>query len=423
MSAKRDLEAGAAVVSFVKSAGRNQAPLLPNADTGSYRTAGTRARLLFAVNDSAFFVSHRLPVALAALRAGLEVHLTALDTGAVDVIRHHGIVYHPLPLDRTGTNLLRDAHSFIHLWRLVGQLRPTIIHLITIKPVIYGSLIARWRRVPALVCTISGLGLVFGEENEGRRTLRALVHRLYRVALAHPRARVIFQNPDDLAYFLDVGLLAPERAVLIRGSGVDMSVFAPRPEPLEPPVVILPARLLWAKGVGDFVEAARRLRAAGVEARFVLAGLPVIHHRAGVPQATIEAWAREGTIEWWGYRTDMPEVYAQSHIVCLPSYYREGVPRALIEAAACGRAIVTTDMPGCREVVRHGENGLLVPPRDPEALAAALREVIDDPTRRAAMGRAGRDRAVREFSIGRVVEQTMGVYREFATVASDSRSV
>jgi glycosyltransferase involved in cell wall biosynthesis len=181
----------------------------------------------------------------------------------------------------------------------------------------------------------------------------------------------------------------------------------------------MPSRLLWPKGVGEFVEAARLLRQRGVPLRMALVGEPVAHSPATVTQAEIEAWVERGVIEWWGYQVDMPRVYERAHIVCLPSYYGEGVPRVLIEAAACGRPIVTTDVPGCREVVAHGDHGLLVPPRAPAALADALRTLAKDPELRLAMGQRGRERAVAEFSLAHVVKATLGVYRRLAATARD----
>ena len=370
----------------------------------------TVGRLLFVVNDTAIFVSHRLPVAVAASRAGYEVHLAALDSGDLDVLRDHDIRFHPLHVDRTGLNPVKDLLMTLELGRTIRALRPALMHTVTIKPVVYGGIVARLLGVPSLVSAVTGLGQVFTDKESVPWPIRALARVLYRLALDHRNSCTIFQNPDDRAFMVDANLVPIERTALIRGSGVDMSCFAPRPEPPGPAVVILPARLLWDKGVGEFVEAARILRAADLDARLALVGEPPPHNRGSVPHETIEGWVREGIVEWWGRQTDMPVVYARSHIVCLPSYYGEGVPRALIEAAACGRPIVTADTPGCREVVRHGVNGLLVPPRAAGALADALRELLLDPALREAMGRRGRELAVAEFSVEHVVEATLKVY-------------
>ena len=374
-------------------------------------------RLLFVVNDTEFFVSHRLPVAVAAQKAGFEIDLAALDTGGLDEVRAHGITYHPLAVDRTGLNPLRDFRLLCQLIRLIQAVRPTIMHTVTIKPVLYGGVAARLLRVPSLVSAVSGLGLVFVGGDRKTSSVRWVARALYRLALGHRNSCAIFQNPDDCRYIIDAGLTSSERTVLIRSSGVDVAVFQPSPPPPGPPIAIMPARLLWPKGVGEFVEAARRLLQDGVAIRMALVGKPAAHNPSSVMQSVIESWVDQGAIEWWGYQSDMAQVYARSHIVCLPSFYGEGVPRVLIEAAACGRPIVTTDVPGCREVVRHGENGLLVAPRAPQALADALRALAEDAGLRIEMGRCGRQRAVAEFSLDRVVAATLAVYQRLSATA------
>jgi glycosyltransferase involved in cell wall biosynthesis len=367
-------------------------------------------RLLFVVNDTAAFASHRLPIALAAGKAGYEVHLAALDSGKLDVLRDHDIPFHPLSVDRTGLNPLNDVRLLGELWGAVRALRPAIMHTVTIKPVIYGGIVARLLGVPSLVSAVTGLGQTFTDTRSIPPTLRAVVRSLYRLALGHANSRTIFQNPDDRRFMVEAGLVSADRTALIRGSGVDMSSFEPSEETSGIGLVILPARLLWEKGVAEFVQAARILREQGLPCRMALVGEPPPHNRQSIPETTIGEWVRQGLIEWWGHRDDMAAVYAQSHIVCLPSYYGEGVPRALIEAAACARPIVTADSPGCREVVRHGENGFLVPPRAPGPLAEALRQLLLDPTRRREMGARGRELATAEFSVEHVVEATLAVY-------------
>jgi glycosyltransferase involved in cell wall biosynthesis len=225
-----------------------------------------------------------------------------------------------------------------------------------------------------------------------------------------PSTWVIFLNPDDQSFFIKNHLVNPKRMVLIRSTGVDMRKFSPCPELEGPPVVILPARLLWDKGVGEFVAAARHLRTAGWRARFVLVGDIDDGNPASIALFQLREWEKEGVIEWWGWKENMQDVYAQAAIVCLPSY-REGLPKALIEAAACGRPIVTSDMPGCREVVRQGENGLLVPARDAGALAKALMALLQSPITRRKMGNCGREIVEKEFSMEMVNAQTFAVYQ------------
>jgi len=231
------------------------------------------------------------------------------------------------------------------------------------------------------------------------------------MALSHPRSRTIFQNPDDRADFTRMGLVHQDVSVVIRGSGVDCAAFLVAPEPAGVPVVVLPARMLWDKGVREFVEAAHLLRAAGREARFVLVGAPDTGNREAIPVERLDAWTREGPVEWWGHRRDMAAVLAGASVVVLPTY-GEGLPKVLVEAGAAGRPIVATDVRGCREVVRPGVNGLLVPARDSTALARAIERLLQSPELRARLGRAGRLLAETEFAESVVVRQTLAVYRQ-----------
>lgn len=381
--------------------------------------SGSRGRLLFVVNETFFFYSHRLPVARAARDAGFEVHLAAPDDHVwaptdfdIDVLRREGFVYHRVPLRRRGTNPLQELVTLLALLRLIRRLRPALVHTLTIKPVIYGGIAARLLRVPALVSAVTGLGQVFTADDLKYRLIRPLVVAAYRLVMARSSGRVIVQNPDDGATLSTLGCLPADRLRLIRGSGVDLEDFPARSEAEGPPLFVLPARLIWEKGVGEFVEAARRLHARGLKARFALVGNTAPSNPRAVPEATLQAWHRKGVVEWWGRRTDMPAVFAACHGVCLPSTYGEGVPKVLIEAAASGRAVVTTDIPGCREIVRDGINGLLVPPGDVDALTAALARLIEAPEERRRLGEQGPAEVAAGFSSAEVVRQTLAVYDE-----------
>jgi glycosyltransferase involved in cell wall biosynthesis len=288
--------------------------------------------------------------------------------------------------------------------------KPDIVHQVSAKPILYGTLAARLCGTPAVVNALTGLGYVFVTETLKARLLRAGICAAYRLTLSKEGSRLLFQNADDLEMFVARGLVPRERTVLIRGSGVDVAHFTPSPEPAGTPLVVLPARMLWDKGVGEFVEAAAALRAGGTKARFALVGDPDSGNRAAVPASQLARWKEEGAVECWGHRDDMREVYAQAHVVCLPSY-REGLPKALLEAAACGRPLVAADVPGSREIVRHEETGLRVPVRDAAALAAALRRLIEDGPLRARLAQRARRAAVEEFSQELVCEKTLGVYR------------
>jgi glycosyltransferase involved in cell wall biosynthesis len=375
--------------------------------------------VLFVVNQARFFVTHRLVLAEAAAHAGYDVHVAVPDGPGTSAITERGFPVHSVPFDRGGMNVAADLRTATALVALYRELRPDLVHHVTVKPVLYGSLAARALNVRAVVNAVSGLGYLEIARDRRAQAVRAVVRRLYRLAFRRPRLRVIFQNPDDRASFEHAGIVRPGQASLIHGSGVDLDAFAPVPVPQGPPVVLLPARMLWDKGVGEFVDAARRLRSAGSDARFVLVG-DTHENPAAVPADRLAAWVREGVVEWWGHRDDMPAALSAASVVCLPSY-REGCPKALLEAAACGRPIVTTDVPGCRDVVRDGVEGLLVPARDAGSLAAAIARLLDDAELRRTCGELGRARAERDFGVARVVAATLTIYRELLADAAPTR--
>ena len=368
-------------------------------------------KLLYVVNVDWFFQSHRLPIAVQAQRAGYEVHIATTVTDRREALEACGLQVHDLPLERGSANVVRELRTFVRLWRLLRTLRPELVHLVTVKPVVLGGIAARLARVPAVVSAISGLGFVFLASGLRAKLLRTAVLALYRIALGHPRQRVVFQNAGDRELLERYAGLDRARSVIVRGSGVDLAHFAQQPFPAEPPVVVLfAARLLRDKGLLEFVEAARRLKREGRPAVFRLAGSPDPDNRSSVQASEVEAWRSEGCVEPLGQQADMRRVLAESHIVVLPSY-REGLPKVLAEAAAVGRPVITTDVPGCRDAIEVGATGLLVPPRDPAALADAIRRLIERPGERVAMGAAGRRLAEREFAVDGIVRQHLDLYR------------
>lgn len=382
-------------------------------------TAGDapRPRLLYVINEAYFFVSHRIPVARAAQEAGFEVHVAApahhdwapkgFDVADLSAL---GFRFHPVPLSRRGTNPIQEVRTFLALIALLRAVRPAIVHFITVKPNLYGGVAARITRVPAAVFAVTGLGHLFVSSAVSVRFLRGIVAGLMRVAFGHRNSTIIFQNPDDREQLVRLGVAPPARSVVILGSGVDLRRFTVQREPAGIPVVVLCARLIWEKGIAEFVAAARTIKASGVPARFVLVGETRPSNPRSVPRETLEGWSREGAVEWWGYRTDMDTVLSSSSIVCLPSSYGEGVPKILLEAAAVGRPIVATDIPGCREAVRHGLTGFLTAPADQDALVVAIQKLLEDPGLRAQMGRAGRLLAEKAFDDQSIGRQTLRVY-------------
>lgn len=371
-------------------------------------------RLLFVVNNPAFFLSHRLPLALAAQREGYDVHVATMDGDSVPRIQSYGLTHHVVPMTRSGKNPLTELRTMLALYGLFRRVRPDVVHLVTIKPVLYGGVAARLARVPGMVSAISGLGFVFVARGARAAFVRAIVTVLYRVALGHPNSRIVFQNQSDRDVLRGLGAVRDRQVVMIRGSGVDLSEFAVTPEPAPPVVALMVARLLRDKGVMEYVEAARLLRQQNVEVRMLLAGGVDPGNPASVTEADVRAWRDEGIIEPLGERSDIASLYAAAHIAVLPSY-REGLPRSLIEAAACGRAVVTTDVPGCRDAIEPGVTGLLVPSRDAHALAGAIARLVQDPSQRQRLGAAGRMLAEREFDIQDVCDQHLRLYRALRT--------
>lgn len=373
-------------------------------------TVPQKPKLLFFVTEDWYFCSHRLPLAIAALAAGYEVVLATRVKDHRAIIEAAGIRLLPLDLSRGAKNPFKDWRTLLKLYQILRSERPDILHNVAMKPVLYGSLAAKFGGKACVINALAGLGHLFVVDGRSGH-LRRLVHFALK-ALLFRSGRIIVQNPDDLRLLVDSGTIERSQATLIRGSGADLDRFKPTKEPSGPAVVVMAARLLWDKGVGEFVAAAEKLKREGVRARFILVGEPDTENHSSIQRDQLEAWAREGAIEWWGQQSDMPAVFSQCHMVCLPSYYGEGVPKVLLEAAAAQRPIITTDMPGCREAVDHEENGLLVPARDVEQLANALRRLIEDPPLRERLGLAGRYRAEREFGIENVVSATLGLYRE-----------
>jgi glycosyltransferase involved in cell wall biosynthesis len=375
---------------------------------------GRRPRILFLVNTDWFFVSHRLGIGTALRDAGYEVVLAAAESDARRTVEQEGIRFVRVPFEPGSRSPFTETRTLAAIVDLYRREQPDLVHHVTIKPVLYGSAAARALRAPAIINAVSGLGYVFIDRDRPsvrHRAQREAIKAAYRVALGARRSRTIFQNPDDLGMFSDLGLVHRDRAVLIRGSGVDLSRFHSTPLPEGAPLVVVPARMLWDKGIGELVAAARVVRASRPDVRFALVGGADSQNPAAIPKAQLRAWEAEGVVEWWEHRTNMPEVFRSSHLVVLPSY-REGLPLALAEAAASGRATVTTDVPGCREVVRDGETGWLVRPREVEGLASAIERALSDRGELQKRGHAGRKLAEAHLSSDAVIARTMEVYRE-----------
>lgn len=368
-------------------------------------------RLLFLVASDWYFCCHRLPLAKRIAAAGYEVHVATPPGRFRATIEGAGLRYSPIAIDRQGLNPFKDLRTLGRLVRLYREIRPDVVHHVALKPIVYGAMAARITRIPAVVNAMPGMGYVFLSKQLLSRAIRPAVMATFKTLLNSSNSRLILQNPDDVEKWVSWGVMRRDRIALIRGAGVDTAYFTPTAEPGGTPLVVLPARLLYDKGVGEFVAAAKELRRRGVDVRMALVGEGDAGNPASVPPKQLRAWADEGVVELFGWRDDMREVVAEANVVCLPSY-GEGLPKALLEAAASGRAIVATDVPGCREVVKHEVNGLLVPVRDAMALADALERVVRDPELRKRMGARGRARAVAELSADIVAKETLELYAE-----------
>jgi len=372
-----------------------------------------KIKLLFLVTEDWYFWSHRLPLARAARDAGMEVYVMARVNRHADAIREEGFRLIPWKgIVPGGVNPFRELRALAEVVKQYRSIRPDLVHHVHNKPILYGGLAARFCRIPALN-TVAGLGHVFADTSLRMRALKSVLLVLFRFALKDgDRSLVAFQNSDDLEYFLDKQINLPNQSLLIRGSGVDLDKFSATPIPSSTPIVMLAARLHWKKGVREFVLAAEAIKRQKIDARFVLVGDPDPNNPTSVPESMLEKWHNDGVIEWWGRRTEMAKVLSQATIICLPSTYREGVPKVLIEAASCCRPIVTTDIAGCRDIVQDGENGILVPPGDSEALAKALCDLLGNRRLQEQMGKRGRQIVAERFSEKYVISETSAAYRQ-----------
>lgn len=388
--------------------------------TNAPRNDGMRMKFILFSNTSWYLYNYRLPL-VPELKTRGEVTLVAPPDDYSARFKEEGIRWLSFPLSRRGMNPFAELLTIFRLARLYRRERPDLVHHFTIKCMLYGSIAARMAGVRSVVNSVTGLGYVFSRSDWRGRLLNAFVRGFYRFTLRG--TQVIFQNADDRNHFVREGLIDAGQASLIRGSGVDLTRYEVRDEAEGTPIVLLAARLLWDKGVAEFVEAARRIRTSGLVARFVIVGDTDAGNPSAIPAEQLRAWNDAGDIEWWGWRDDMPEVIASSHIVCLPTYYKEGLPRLLLEGAACARPLIATDIPGCREIVTHNVNGLLVPPRNVDALTDALRALLTDSNLRAQMGTAGRVRVENNFSVEHVNQATWDVYERALGVIDSSAKI
>lgn len=384
-------------------------------------------KFAFFANTDWYLYNFRLSTALRLRREGHEVVMLSPPGPFGERFASHGLRWVPLPMDRASLNPVREAAT---LYRLIAVLRheqPDLLHNFTVKCAVYGALAARFARVPAIVNAVAGMGYVFTSNAPKARLLRPLVKSLMRATLNGERSLLVLQNPDDAATFADAGLMPPEKIRVILSSGVNTTRFQPaKPSPdhrHERLRVLLAARLLWEKGIQEFVDAAALLKRWGRDVEFVLAGTPDPGNPHSVSAQQVRRWVDAGLVRWLGHVDDMPGLLSTVHVMALPSYYREGVPKSLIEGAAAGLALITTDRPGCREVVtKHGFDGLRVELRNPQALAKCIVQLDEDRSLLAQLGLRARQKALRDFDERIVIQKTMDVYGELLSPLAGAAS-
>ena len=368
--------------------------------------------ILFLVTEDWYFCLHRLPIARAARDAGFRVLVAAQVHEHREVIEKEGFQLIPMRWTRSSLNPLHALSEVRQISAIYRKFQPDIVHHVALKPSLYGTVAGIITGISPVVNNLAGLGQAFSSEGMMAAVIRAGLRGAFRVLFSRAGTCTIVENSDDRHFLTSVVGIDGRAVALVRGIGVDVSRFMPVPEILNSiPTVTMVSRMLWPKGVGELVDAARILQKRGKPVNIQLVGAPDPSSRVSVPERQLLEWQAEGIVEWLGYREDVADIWQHSNIAILPSYYREGIPRSLLEAAACGRAIVTTDMPGCREIVLHGRNGLLVSPRSPAAIADAIDLLAGDPELRRRMGQVGREMVEREFAEEHVVAQTLDVYR------------
>lgn len=366
-------------------------------------------KLLYIVNVDWFFVSHRLPLALAAIEEGAEVHLISAVTNKKKELESYGINVHPIEVTRSGTSILQELKVLKSVNRIVGNIKPDVVHYVSIKAVIYGGLVCKFRRIKKRVAAISGLGYAFIDSSFKANFIKRVALILYQFVLNNDKTTVIFQNPEDRKFFIREGIVNEQQTVLVRGAGVDLNKFKPVEYPSGTPVVMFLGRLLKDKGLWEFYNAAKILYEKGHKARFVVVG----DIDEGNPNSLTTREVRDlhdsNIVELWGYSSEVEKVMQKATIIALPSY-REGLPKSLLEAAACGRAVVTTDVPGCRDAIVPEQTGLLCNVKDEISLANTLQVLLEDAELCYKLGTEGRKVAEEHFDVVDVAQTHLNIY-------------
>lgn len=367
-------------------------------------------KLFIIVNQDWFFLSHRLPIGVAAMKAGYDVSVVCEDTGVSGKIAEAGLKPINLPINKAGTNLKDEMKTFIFLCNLLMKEKPDIVHLVGLKIILWGSLACRLAGIKSMISAVCGLGLLFDEQHHESRISKTIL-KVLKWSHKGKNVRIIFQNNDDKRLFLDNKIITEDRCLFTNGSGIDLKKYDYTPESAEVPIkVIFTARMVEDKGTLVLIEAAKKLETEyRGKMQFLLCG-GLDTNPNGITKERLESLCDGDYIKWLGHRSDIHELLKGSHIMAFPSWYREGLPKSVIEAEAIGRPIVTTDSVGCRDTVIDGYNGFMVQPKDAAALAKAIKKLADDPMLRKELGKNARQYAVQKFSIDDVVKVHLNAY-------------
>jgi glycosyltransferase involved in cell wall biosynthesis len=367
------------------------------------------------LNDIAWYWSHRQPLAKAILARGDTLSLATSGASVDSGVRDMGVTGYDLTEHGRGLGFLFHFKILWSIYGVIKKTKPDVIHAITLRHAFYTGIVTRFIGYKSVVFTVAGVGSLFTDQSSKMKVVRTLAIPLLRFAFKGKGRFLIFQNPDDRQLMLDHKVVNEEQTTIIRGSGVDLIEFPFTPEEQsdEAPIVLFSSRLIREKGIDDFIEAAKIIKDKGIKARFQIAGDVYEKNPNSLTREEMKGYHDDGIVEWLGQVSDMPKLFKEISIMALPSYYGEGVPKILLEAAAIGRPIITCDVPGCREAVIHEENGLLVPPKSPQDLAEAIESLLNDVQLRNQYGRAGRAMVEQDFHVDSVVSRTLKVYDQF----------
>lgn len=375
-----------------------------------------KQKLLLLVNVDSFFISHRIEIGLAAIKKGYEVHVGCLLTkNNKNFLKKKGFLVHNVNFHRSSLNVFSFFKNLLEIYFLFKRIKPNIVHLISVKPAILGGIVCRILKVPSVVFSITGLGSLYLSESFLFKFCKLAINQMYKLVFMHDNVKIIFQNKSDLGYFKKKINLDIKKTILIKGSGVSLKKYFPTQIPSGRPVVLMASRFLKDKGIFEFVNSAKILKEKKINAEFVLVGLEDPHNPSHISSFTIENWVKKKLISNWGYQKNMNKILSKSSVVVLPSY-GEGFPKIIMEAAACSRAVITTNVPGCRDAVKPNITGILVPVKNSKALANAIIHLLKNKSKLREMGKKGLVYAKKNFGIQGIVAKNLDIYSELCPI-------